>query len=202
MMDATIRPVFFATQGDFRKWLQKHHRTERELWVGYYKKGSGRAGITRQESVDEALCYGWIDGLGRSIDADRYMVRFTPRRKGSIWSAVNTRRMKELIRLKRVRAAGMKAYAARDEKRTHAYSVAPREKITFDASLEAKFKASKAAWAFYQAQPPGYRRLTASMVMSAKQEATRLRRMEILIAHSALSRRLDLMKPLRMPDGS
>jgi uncharacterized protein YdeI (YjbR/CyaY-like superfamily) len=194
-------PTFFPSAADFRRWLQKHHRTAEELWVGYYKKGSGRPSITRHESVDEALCFGWIDGLGKSLDADRYMVRFTPRRKGSVWSAVNTRRMKELIRLERVRAAGAKAFAARDEQKTHAYSVESRERVTFDPALEAKFKANKAAWAFYQAQPPGYRRLTTSMVMSAKQEATRLRRIEILIAHSALGRRLDFMKPLRMPTG-
>src|SRR5687768_12379068 len=105
-MVATVRPVFFPTQADFRKWLQKHHRTEQELWVGFYKKDTGRPSITWPESVDEALCFGWIDGLRKSIDADSYMNRFTPRRKGSIWSAVNTRRMADLIRAKRVRAAG------------------------------------------------------------------------------------------------
>src|SRR5688572_9395935 len=109
VMSATGRPVFFPTAADFRKWLQKHHRTERELWVGYYKKDTGRASITWPESVDEALCFGWIDGLRKSIDAESYMNRFTPRRTGSIWSAVNTRRMEELIRAGRVRAAGRKA---------------------------------------------------------------------------------------------
>jgi uncharacterized protein YdeI (YjbR/CyaY-like superfamily) len=191
--------VFFSSGADFRKWLQQHHRTADELWVGYYKKGSGRPGITRQDSVDEALCFGWIDGLGKTIDAERYMVRFTPRRKGSIWSAVNTRRMQELIRLKRVRAAGLKAYAARDEEKTRVYSYDRRDTPVFDPALEARFKANKAAWSFFQAQPPGYRRLTTHMVVSAKQEATRLRRLDILIAHCEAGQRIDPMKPLRMP---
>ncbi len=194
-------PTFFPTPADFRRWLQAHHRTEQELWVGFYRKGTGRPSLTWPESVDEALCVGWIDGVRKNVDAERYMIRFTPRRKGSIWSAVNTRRMAELIRTRRVRAAGLKAFAARDEKKSRVYSFEQREAAAFDPALEARFRANAAAWAFFQAQPPGYRKTFKFMVMSAKQDATRLRRLDILIAHSEAGRRLDLMKPLRKPAG-
>jgi uncharacterized protein YdeI (YjbR/CyaY-like superfamily) len=187
-------PTFFPTPSDFRKWLQKHHRTEQELWVGFYKKSAGRPSLTWPESVDEALCFGWIDGLRKNVDAGSYMIRFTPRRKGSIWSAVNTRRMGELVRAKRVRAAGLKAFAARDEKKTGVYSF-EREHAKLDAAMEARFKANPAAWRFFQAQPPGYRKIGAWYVLSAKQEATRLRRLDILIANSAAGIRLGLARP-------
>jgi uncharacterized protein YdeI (YjbR/CyaY-like superfamily) len=191
-----MAPVFFSTPADFRKWLQKHHRSEQELWVGFYKKGTGRASITWPESVDEALCFGWIDGLRKRVDADRYMIRFTPRRKGSIWSAINTRRMDALIRARRVRAAGLAAFEAREEKKSSVYSFEQRQAPVFDPPLARRFMAHKAAWAFFQAQPPGYRKLATGFVMSAKQDATRLRRLDILVALSADGRRLDPMKPL------
>jgi uncharacterized protein YdeI (YjbR/CyaY-like superfamily) len=195
-MVASIRPTFFPTPADFRAWLQAHHRTEQELWVGFHKKSTGRPSLTWPESVDEALCFGWIDGLRKSVDAERYAIRFTPRRKGSIWSAVNTRRMGELIRARRVRAAGLKAFAAREEKKTGVYLFEQRQPPAFDPAREARFKANAAAWAFFQAQPPGYRKIATGLVMSAKQEATRDRRLALLIAQSAAGRRLDPMKPL------
>src|SRR5438477_11388235 len=116
------QPRFFATPADWRRWLAAHHKTHDELWVGYYKKGSGRPSITWPESVDEALCFGWIDGLRKSLDADRYMIRFTPRRPGSIWSEVNVKRAKELISQRRMRAAGKRVFLARDPEKTALYS--------------------------------------------------------------------------------
>jgi uncharacterized protein YdeI (YjbR/CyaY-like superfamily) len=194
VMVATARPVFFPTPADFRKWLQTNHRTTQELWVGFYKKATGRPSITWPESVDEALCFGWIDGLRKNVDAESYMIRFTPRRPGSIWSVVNTRRMAELIRARRVRAAGRKAFAQRDGTKTNRYSF-EREAAKLDASMEARFQASPAAWTFFQAQPPGYRRIAAWFVISAKQEATRRRRLETLIEISAAGERLGLTRP-------
>ena len=195
-MAATIRPLFFETPAEFRTWLKQHHRSAPELWVGFYKKASGRPSITWPESVDEALCFGWIDGLRKRVDADRYMIRFTPRRKGSIWSAVNTHRMRALIRARRVRAAGLAAFEAREERKSGVYSFEQREAPAFDASLERRFKESAAAWTFFAAQPPGYRRMATWFVMSARQEATRQRRLDILIALSDQRRRLEPMKPL------
>jgi len=188
-------PLFFETPAQFRKWLQAHHRTEQELWVGFYKKGTGRPSLTWPEAVDEALCFGWIDGVRKSLDAESYTNRFTPRRKGSNWSAINTRRMDELMAAGRVRAAGKKAFEARDAKKSGVYSFEQREAPAFDAGLEARFKRHKAAWTFFQAQPPGFRRLATWYVVSAKQEATRQRRLDILVANSAAGHRLEPMKP-------
>jgi uncharacterized protein YdeI (YjbR/CyaY-like superfamily) len=197
-MSGTTSPVFFPTPADFRAWLQQHHRTEQELWVGFYKKGTDRASITWSEAVDEALCFGWIDGVRKSVDAERYMNRFTPRRRGSRWSAVNTRRMTELIRSGRARAAGRKAFEARAEDGGYNWQ-AERDRARLDPPLEAQFKANRAAWAFLEAQPPGYRKLAIWFVMSAKREETRRRRLDTLIAVSAAGRRLEPMGPPRKP---
>ena len=188
------RPVFFPTAADFRRWLQAHHRTEQELWVGFYKKTTGRPSITWSEAVDEALCFGWIDGIRKSVDAESYMNRFTPRRKGSTWSAVNTRRMTELIRAGRVRAAGRNAFAARTDDGGYDWQQ-ERDRARLDPALEAQLKANRAASTFLEAQPPGYRKLAIWFVMSAKREATRVRRLEILIARSAAGKRLAPMQP-------
>ena len=185
------KPTFFKNPAAFRAWLQKHHRTETELWVGYWKKGTGRPSMTWQESVDEALCFGWIDGIRRSVDAESYMNRFTPRRKGSVWSAVNERRAAELIKSGRMRAAGKKAFEARDPAKTVVYQ------FELDPALTAALKANRAAWEFFQAQPPGYRRRLIWWVMSAKQHQTRVRRLEELIAMCASGRRFELMPPSR-----
>jgi uncharacterized protein YdeI (YjbR/CyaY-like superfamily) len=189
-----MTPTFFETAAKFRAWLQKHHRTADELWVGFRKKKSGLASITRAESVDEALCFGWIDGLGKSIDADSYMVRFTPRRRGSFWSAVNTRRAAELERAGRMRLAGRKAFAARDPARTTAHT-SERESPRLDTQREALFKANRRAWEFFHAQPPGYRRMAIWWVMSAKRDDTRDRRLQQLLGLCAAKRRLMPMRP-------
>jgi uncharacterized protein YdeI (YjbR/CyaY-like superfamily) len=184
-----VTPTFFESPAKFRAWLQKHHRTATELWVGYRKKKTGQPSITWQESVDEALCFGWIDGIRKSVDADSYMNRFTPRRPGSFWSAVNTRRADELIKDGRMRAAGRKAYEARDAAKTAAHS-SQRASPRLDRRRESIFRASRVAWEFFQAQPAGYKRLATWWVVSAKRDETRARRLDQLIALSASRRRL------------
>jgi uncharacterized protein YdeI (YjbR/CyaY-like superfamily) len=189
-----MTPTFFQTAAKFRAWLQKHHKVAEELWVGFRKEKTGIASITRKESVDEALCFGWIDGLAKSIDAESYMVRFTPRRKGSFWSAVNTRRAAELLEEGRMRPAGRKAFAARDPARTAAH-LAARESPRLDSRRVAQFKANRRAWKFFQAQPPGYRRMAIWFVMSAKRDDTRDRRFTQLLGLCEAGRRIEPMRP-------
>ena len=181
---------FFRTPAEFRRWLEKNHERETELWVGFHKKGSGRPSITWPESVDEALSFGWIDGVRRSIDEESYEIRFTPRKPRSIWSAVNTRRMKELIEEGRVAEAGIRAFERRSEARSGVYSFEQRKDAKLDPALEKRFRARAKAWRFFETQPPGYRRLAAFWVMSAKKEETRTRRLDELIARSAKGERL------------
>lgn len=183
-------PKFFRTPADFRRWLEKNHADVAELWVGFHKKGSGKPSITWPESVDEALSFGWIDGVRRSIDETSYEIRFTPRRSTSIWSAVNTRRAKELIAEGRMAEAGIRAFEKRSDERSGVYSFEQRKEAKFDPALETRFRARAKAWRFFEAQPPGYRRLAAFWVMSAKKEETRLRRLAELIARSANGERL------------
>jgi len=184
-----IAPTFFETPATFRVWLRKHHRTADELWVGFYKKAAGRPSITWQEAVDEALCFGWIDGIRKSVDAESYTNRFTPRRRGSVWSAVNTRRALELIKDGRMRAAGKAAFEARDAAKTDALSRV-RVAARLEKAHEAQFKANVAAWEFFSAQPPGYRRMAAWWVLSAKRNETQAKRLATLIQRSASGRRL------------
>jgi uncharacterized protein YdeI (YjbR/CyaY-like superfamily) len=178
-------PLYFATPAAFRSWLERHHEQSRELWVGFHKRGTGRPSLTWPESVDEALCFGWIDGVRKRVDADSYTIRFTPRRPESIWSEVNTRRMAELIAAKRVRPAGLTAFEHRTEARTAIYAYEQRKTAELPPELEARFRSKKRAWAFYQAQAPWYRRTTAWWVISAKREETRLKRLTMLIDCSA-----------------
>ena len=191
-----MKPTFFKTPADFRSWLEKHHARADELLVGFYKKESGKPSITWPESVDEALCFGWIDGIRRRIDDISYSIRFTPRRRGSIWSTVNTKRVAELIKDKRMRPAGVKAFEARDPKKTGIYSF-ERETATLPAEFEKAFRANTKAWKFWEAQPPGYRRLAAYFVTSAKQDETRRRRLDVLIRDSARGLRLGIARPTR-----
>jgi uncharacterized protein YdeI (YjbR/CyaY-like superfamily) len=153
--------------------------------VGYFKKGSGRASMTWPESVDEAVCFRWIDGIRKRIDDDRYMIRFTPRRPGSIWSAVNISRVVALTAEGRMRPAGRKAFEARREGRSGIYSYEQRDQAAFPAAIEERFRAEKAAWAWFEAQPKGYRQNTIRWVMTAKREETRERRLTTLIEDSA-----------------
>ena len=180
---------YFRSPAEFRRWLAAHHDTERELVVGFYKKASGKIGISYKEAVDEALCFGWIDGVKHRVDEERYTHRFTPRKAVSIWSNVNTRRMEELIGLKRVAAPGMAAYTRRDPKRSGIYQFESRQR-PFPPALLRQFKENAAAWAFFSAQPPGYQRLLTFYVVSAKQEETQLRRLGILMKTSAAGKRM------------
>ena len=189
-----MKATFFATPKHFRDWLRKHHLDTQELWVGFYKRDSGRPSITWPESVDEALCVGWIDGLRKRIDEHSYMIRFTPRKRGSTWSQVNTARAKELVEAKRMLPAGIRAFEGRDPKKTNLYSFEQRHGATLDPALEKRFKANRAAWAFFTSQPDGYRRIALFYVMSAKQEDTRVRRLETLIRDSAAGLRIGLLR--------
>jgi uncharacterized protein YdeI (YjbR/CyaY-like superfamily) len=191
-------PTFFATPAEFRDWLEQHHADEDELYVGFYKKATGKPGMTWAESVDEALCFGWIDGRRNGIDEESSMIRFTPRRKRSIWSKRNVERMAALDAEGRVRPAGRKAFEARSEDRSGVYSFERGEDAKLEPAQEKRFRADADAWEFFQAQPPGYRRTALHLVVSAKRPETRERRLDQLIADSAAGRRLkQLTRPAR-----
>jgi len=183
---------FFKTSGDFRKWLDKNHSGVKELWLAFYKKDSGRPSITYHEALDEALCYGWIDGVRKAVDDISYTVRFTPRKPVSIWSMVNIRRVGELTKLNRMMPPGLAAFQLRDEEKAKRYSYENRERALGDEYAE-KFRTNRKAWEFYEAQAPWYRRTSSFWVTSAKQEETRLRRLEQLIACSAKGERIPQM---------
>jgi uncharacterized protein YdeI (YjbR/CyaY-like superfamily) len=179
-----VIPKFFKTHSDFRKWLAAHHANAKELLVGFYKKDTGKPSITWPESVDEALCFGWIDGIRRRIDQDSYSIRFTPRKPSSTWSTVNIWRAQELINEDRMTPAGQKAFAARKENRSGIYSYEQRSAELIEP-YAGKLRRNKAAWNFFASQPASYRKAANWWVVSAKQEETRLRRLEELIKLSA-----------------
>ena len=181
--------IHFRTARAWRTWLETHHRTATEAWVGFYRKDSGEGGITYAEALDESLCFGWIDGIRKKVDATSYTNRFTPRKPGSYWSDVNTRRAQQLIAEGRMAAPGLAAFQARDSKRTARYSF-ERASAVFDPGQLAVFRKNRKAWAFFEAQPPSYRKVATWFVISAKQATTRVRRMETLIAKSAAGQRL------------
>ncbi len=186
--EGALRPTFFATPAEFRAWLEAHHATSQELWVGFYKKSSGRPSITWPEAVDEALCFGWIDGIRKSIDETSYTNRFTPRRSRSTWSAVNISRVEELTRLGRMRPAGLRAFAARAQDRSGVYTYEQKDAVALDAADEQQFRANTNAWDFFQAQPAWYRRAAIRWVMSAKKAETRRKRLATLIEDAAQGR--------------
>jgi len=186
-----VTPRFFKTPGDLRAWFSDHGSTTRELLVGFYKKDSGKPSVTYHEALDEALAVGWIDGVRRSRSADSYTIRFTPRTPKSYWSLVNTKRAKDLIAGGRMTKAGLAACALRDEAKTKKYSY-EREQAAFGPGELRALRAEKAAWKFFEAQPPGYRKLIAFFVMSARKEETRARRLAMLLQHCREGRRIDL----------
>jgi uncharacterized protein YdeI (YjbR/CyaY-like superfamily) len=194
-----VEPLYFESPAAWRQWLAKHHRDTHELWVGFHKRATGKPSLTWPESVDEALCFGWIDGLRKRVDADRYKIRFTPRRPGSIWSTVNVRRVAELTRQKRMRAAGVRAFNGRLEARTAVYSFEQRETATLPPAYAKKFKANAEAWRYFTSQAPSYQRVAAWFVISAKQEETRERRLYVVIRESAAGRRIGLTTRIK-PD--
>jgi len=184
-----MKPRHFKSVAEFRRWLETHHATDRELWIGFYRKASARGGLTYPEAVDQALCFGWIDGVKYKVDESSYMHRFSPRTAGSYWSAVNTKRIQQLLKDGVVAAPGREAFERRDRKKTQNYSFERKSAAFDDATLRA-FKANKPAWAFFTAQPPGYQKLLIFWVMSAKQEETRLRRLAVLAEKSAKGERV------------
>ena len=190
-----MEPTFFATAEEFRAWLEEHHANERELLVGFYKKGSGAPSITWSEAVDEALCFGWIDGVRRSLDAESYTIRFTPRQPRSTWSAVNIERAKELARLGRMTPAGLKAFEARTDDRSAIYAYEQRHAAALDAEHERQFRASEQAWEFFDAQPPSYRKAAIWWVVSAKKDETKAKRLATLIEDSEAGRRVAPLTP-------
>jgi uncharacterized protein YdeI (YjbR/CyaY-like superfamily) len=187
-----MKPRYFKSQSEFRKWLETNHTTETELMLGFYKKGSGKASITYPEALDEALCFGWIDGVRRRLTDDAYVQRFSPRKAKSIWSNVNVRHVERLKKLGRMAPAGLKAYELKDPKKTGVYSFEnrPRE---LSPAYEKQFRSNKKAWEFFEKQPPGFKRLMIFRVMEGKQEETRQRRLEQLIESSGKGERLGVM---------
>jgi uncharacterized protein YdeI (YjbR/CyaY-like superfamily) len=183
-----MKPRFFKTPSDFRAWLERHHADTLELWVGFYKKASGKVGITYNEAVDAALCYGWIDGIKKRVDENSYTHRFTPRRARSIWSLVNTRRIAALIKDGLVAPAGLQTFRRRDEKRSGIYSY-ENLRQPLSPAHEKLFKANKKAWEFFRAQPPGYQKLVTRWITDAKKEETRLKRLQTMIDASAKGKR-------------
>jgi uncharacterized protein YdeI (YjbR/CyaY-like superfamily) len=184
-----LRPKFFRTPADFETWLERNHATATELWVGFYKNDSGRPSITWPESVDQALCFGWIDGVRKRVDEISYQIRFTPRRRGSIWSATNIKRAEELAKQRRMRPTGLKAFAARIDNKSGIYSYEQRT-TELEEPYVTYLKKNKAASNFFQKQPPSYRKMIGWWIVSAKKEETRMARLTKLISESAKGKRL------------
>ena len=188
-----MKPRFFSSPAQFRQWLEKNHDSAAELLVGFHKKDSGKKSITYPQALDEALCFGWIDGVRRSLDETSYTIRFTPRKPRSIWSNVNVRHVERLTKEGRMAEPGRKAYALRDPNRTGIYAF-ENEVREFSPEFEKKFRANKSAWQFFQSEPPSIRRTCIFWVMSAKKEETRLRRLEQLIARGEKGIRSGVME--------
>lgn len=185
-------PRHFPDAATFRAWLKKNHASERELLVGFHCVGTGRKSITYPEALDEALCFGWIDGVRRSLGDGVYTIRFTPRRSKSNWSFINVCRAKELIRLERMTSAGFKAFETRKERQTVRHSE-ERKNSKFSQAQKKLFRANSAAWNFFQSQPPSYRSVCTFWVVSAVKEETRERRLQQLISDSAAGRRIHML---------
>lgn len=186
----TVAPTYFATAEEFRAWLERHHQTASELIVGYHKVGSGRPSMTWPESVDEALCFGWIDGVRRRLSDTAYQIRFTPRRPKSMWSAINLARVEVLQAEGRMHAAGLEAYAQRESSRCAGYAYEQRKLAELPAAEIREFRRHAAAWRYYQSTPPGYRQTLNFWILNAKQPETRARRLAKLIDACAREQRL------------
>lgn len=187
-------PTFFATPAAFRKWLAARHAGAAELLVGFYKTSSGKPSVTWPESVDEALCFGWIDGVRRRVDETRYTIRFSPRKRTSVWSSINVARAQALIESGRMQAAGLRAFEARREHRSGIYSYEQRS-VTLAPPYDALLRKNRAASAFFEAQPPSYRKAASWWVVSAKKDETRRRRLERLAAYAEKGERIPELRP-------
>jgi uncharacterized protein YdeI (YjbR/CyaY-like superfamily) len=185
--------IFFASPTELRDWLTRHSESEAELWVGFHRKATGRASVSWAEVVDQALCFGWIDGIRKKLDEETFTNRLTPRKRGSTWSALNIKRVGELEKEGLLQPAGRRAFEARDPKKSEIYSY-ERSSAAFNDELMSRFRADEGAWRFFQSQPPSYRRTATWWVVSASREETRLRRLATLIEDSAAGRRVG---PLR-----
>lgn len=163
-----MKPVFFASSYDFRAWLEQHHGQAQELWVGFHKKSTGKPSLTWPESVDAALCFGWIDGIRKSVNAESYTIRFTPRKPDSTWSAVNIKRVAELTKLGLMQPAGLKTFAKRSDDKSAIYSYEQRRTAKLSSGYEKRFRTNKKAWDYFQAQPAWYRKTSSFWVISAK----------------------------------
>ncbi len=181
-------PIFFPSPTEWRQWLTEHSADTDVVWVGFHKRGTGRPSLTWPEAVDQALCFGWIDGLRQSVDDDSYRIRFTPRKRTSIWSKRNIERVRELTELGLMQPAGIEAFEARRADRSVVYSFEQSQRRWFDQEQERLFRASESAWAFFSTRPPWYQRTAASWVVSAKREDTRARRLATLIECSEQQR--------------
>jgi uncharacterized protein YdeI (YjbR/CyaY-like superfamily) len=191
-------PIFFAKPSELQAWFKKNHDKASEIWVGFHKKSSGQPSITWPESVDEALCFGWIDSVRKSVNDTSYTNRFTKRKARSTWSAVNIRRAKELIGLGRMQPAGIKAFEQRSDERSAIYSYEQRQSAKLSGAFEKQFRANKKAWKFFRAQAPWYQRVAAFWVVSAKKDDTRLKRLAKLIEDSENGRTIPpLTRPQR-----
>jgi uncharacterized protein YdeI (YjbR/CyaY-like superfamily) len=193
-----VKPVFFATAEEFGAWLEEHHETESELLVGFHKKGSGKPSLTWQEAVEQALRFGWIDSVRRSLDDESYTNRFTPRKRNSNWSEINVATVERLKAEGLMAPAGLRAYETRKPERTGIYSFERRKAAKLPPGFVKRFRANAAAWEWFSARPPGYRRTAAHWVISAKREETRERRLQTLIDCSAEGR---TVPPLTRPGG-
>ena len=185
----TLPVRFFSSAAQFRRWLERHHETERELWIGLRKKGVEPAGLDYITAIEVALCFGWIDGIRKALDATSYVNRFTPRKADSVWSQINIARVETLIARGEMHQSGLDAYTRRDPARSGIYSFEQRPQA-FPPELERRFRTDRTAWAHFNAQPPGYRRLAIWWVSSAKREETRLRRLSQLIEVSGQGMRI------------
>jgi uncharacterized protein YdeI (YjbR/CyaY-like superfamily) len=184
------KPTFFPTPAGFRAWLEAHHDQFQELFVGFHKKSSGKPSITWPESVDAALCFGWIDGVRKSLDETSYTIRFTPRRPTSTWSAINIKRVQQLKKMGLMHPAGLKAFAARSAKKSGIYSYEQRKSAQFTREQAKQLRANKAAWEFFRSQAPWYQRVCTYWVISAKKEETKFKRLSELIGHSQNRRKM------------
>ncbi len=190
--------AFFQTAAELRAWFEANHDRADELWIGYHRKRTGRSSVTWQDVVDQELCFGWIDSVRYSLGDDKSAQRITPRRKGSVWSAINIKRFEELERLGLVLPSGRSAFGRRDQARSRIYAYENRAR-GLEAAHEAEFRKHKTAWKFFESQPPSYRQVASYWVVSAKREATRTRRLTFLIEHSKAGRRIPQFGRNRAP---
>jgi uncharacterized protein YdeI (YjbR/CyaY-like superfamily) len=193
-------PIYFGSPAEFRAWLEQHHEGETEVWVGYWKKATGVPSLTWSQAVDEALCFGWIDGVMRGIDDRRHIQRFTPRKPAGNWSAINIAKVEKLRAEGRMRPAGEAAFARRREDRSGIYSYEQGGEPVLEPEHEARFRADAAAWEYFTSRPPSYRKPALWWVISAKKPETRERRIATLIADSAAGRRLKHLTPRKRQD--